>query len=82
MMKTAGFKMLISSIFRQAILDYKKSLITLEKTNLTDIKKKQCENNIADIEKFFKSEYAQFISQILNISYDPDIIIVKLKMEV
>ena len=76
-----GYKALVANIFNQAISDYKKLLKMQKNEKLDEEQKEQIQCEIKEIERFFRSEWANGLAEYLKITYNPEELISKLKQE-
>ena len=76
-----GYKALVANIFNLAISDYKKLLKMQKKENLNEKQKELIQREIKGNECFFRSEWANDLSEFLKITYNPEELISKLKQE-
>lgn len=76
-----GYKALIANIFNRAISDYKNLLKMQKKEKLDEERKELIQREIKENERFFRSEWANDLAEYLNIAYNPEELISKLKQE-
>mgnify|MGYP003604655611 CR=1 FL=1 len=76
-----GYKALLASIFNQAISDYKELLKMQKKEKLDEERKERIQREIKENERFFRSEWADYLAGYLNITFDAEKLIEKLRKE-
>ena len=76
-----GYKALAANIFNQAISDYKKLLKMQKKEKLNEEQKARIQRKIKGNERFFRSEWAKDLADYLEITYEPEKLIEKLRGE-
>jgi hypothetical protein len=76
-----GYKALAANIFNQAISDYKKLLKMQKKENLDEEQKELIQRKIKEIERFFRSDWADNLAEFIGFSYKPETLIKKLRRE-
>ena len=79
-----GYKALVANVFNLAISDYKKLLKMQKKEKFEKFNEKQKElirREIKEIERFFRSEWADDLAEFIGFSYNPETLIKKLKQE-
>lgn len=76
-----GYRALVANIFNLAISDYKKLLKMQKKEKLDEEQKELIQREIKGNERFFRSEWAKDLAELLKIAYNPEELISKLKQE-
>lgn len=76
-----GYKALVANVFNQAISDYKKLLKMQKKEKLNEEQKELIQRKIKLNERFFRSEWANDLADYLDIAYEPEKLIEKLRKE-
>lgn len=76
-----GYKVLVANVFFQAISDYKKLLKMQKNEKLDEERKELIQREIKENERFFRSEWAKDLAEYLNITYNPEKLIEKLRKE-
>lgn len=76
-----GYKALVANVFHQAISDYKKLLKMQKNEKLDEERKELIQREIKENERFFRSEWAKDLAEYLNITYNPEKLIEKLRKE-
>ena len=76
-----GYKALATNIFIQAISDYKKLLKKQKNEKLNEERKELIQCEIKEIERFFRSGWANDLAGYLKITNNPKMLIEKLRKE-
>ena len=76
-----GYKALVADVFNKAISDYKKLLKMQKNEKLDEERKERIQREIKGNERFFRSEWAKDLADYLNIAYNPEKLIEKLRKE-
>lgn len=76
-----GYKVLVANVFNQSISDYKKLLKMQKNEKLDEERKELIQREIKENERFFRSEWAKDLAEYLNITYNPEKLIEKLRKE-
>ena len=76
-----GYKALVANVFNLAISDYKKLLKMQKKEKLNEEQKELIQREIKGNERFFRSKWANDLAEYLEITYNPEKLIEKLRKE-
>lgn len=76
-----GYEALVANVFNRAISDYKKLLKMQKKENLNEKQKELIQRKIKEIERFFRSKWANDLAEYLKITFEPEKLIEKLRKE-